>query len=926
MSNDNNGLFAAQPAVDASGTLTYTPAANANGSATVTVNVSDDGGTALGGVDTSADQTFVITVNAVNDAPSFVKGADETVDEDDPAQTVVGWATAISVGPVNESSQSITGFNVSNDNNGLFAAQPAVDASGTLTYTPAGDANGSATVTLSVSDDGGTALGGVDTSADQTFVITVNAVNDAPVAVADAGYSLAEGATLDTSVSGDPLVVANDTDAELDSLTAVLDVGPVNASAFTLNADGSFTYTHDGSETTSDSFTYFANDGTTNSASSVSVSITISPVNDAPQISNQNMAIDENVADGTPVGTVVATDPEGDPISYAIIAGNGGGWFTINSTTGAITVNNPPGVDHEAAASRSLVVEVSDPAPATNSAIVAITINDVNDPPVLDPIANQSAIEDVPWSLTVSSADQDVPAQSLTLTQTGLPAWATFTDNGDGTATLAGTPGAADIGPNVVTVTVSDGTATDAQPFNLDVFSAGGSIIINEVLYEEQLASGDEFIELYNASAGPIDLTGWTIADGKETPPPDRDPVGSLLAFSIPANDVNARPATLGSGEYAVIWLQSRGGKNIAPFAALEFDVALGAEWPLSNIADDLYLYDPGMGLSDYVTWGDDSLLGAEQNTPPATVWDESYDVANWSAIPALSGTSLSLTPTGVDSGTSACWEATGSGDAAVRPECAGAPGTYAADVDGRMASPGLNNNLPYPHSLFEHQIVINEVMYEPSDYQYVELHNPTGGPIDISGWLLADGNARTGDLDGGGSSVTYGIPGGTSIPAGGYAVVWLQSDDPSRKAPQADVELYANANNSALKASKDDMWLFEPNLDIVDYVAWGSVDNPPPQPLADFWDDSNQAVLNAAGFGTSISLTANGIDTDDSNCWEVTTAGTSGCGPVTVDNNDTPFRHGSPGADNNLAVADIEVTVISSTPQPTSGTNMTYT
>ncbi|NND14109.1 MAG: cadherin-like domain-containing protein, partial [Acidimicrobiia bacterium] len=66
--------------------------------------------------------------------------------------------------------------------------------------------------------------------------------------------------------------------------------------------------------------------------------------------------------------------------------------------------------------------------------------------------------------------------------------------------------------------------------------------------------------------------------------------------------------------------------------------------------------------------------------------------------------------------------------------------------------------------------------------------------------------------------------------------------------------------------------------------------------------------------------------DTDDSNCWEHTSSATSTCGPVTVDNDETIGRIGSPGADNNLAVADIEVTVISSTPQPTSGTNMTYT
>jgi hypothetical protein len=62
----------AAPAIDATtGTLTYTPAANANGSATVTVTLFDDGGTANGGSDTSAPQTFTITVNPVNDRPTL---------------------------------------------------------------------------------------------------------------------------------------------------------------------------------------------------------------------------------------------------------------------------------------------------------------------------------------------------------------------------------------------------------------------------------------------------------------------------------------------------------------------------------------------------------------------------------------------------------------------------------------------------------------------------------------------------------------------------------------------------------------------------------------------------------------------------------------------------------------------------------------
>ncbi|HEV7701102.1 MAG TPA: Ig-like domain-containing protein, partial [Pyrinomonadaceae bacterium] len=175
VTNNNNSLFSAQPAVSATGDLTFTPAANANGTTIVSVKIHDNGGTAPG-VDTSGIQTFNITVTAVNDPPSFTKGADQTVNEDSPAQTVSGWATSISRGPTDESAQ-VVNFIVSNDNNPLFSVQPAVSATGVLTYTPAANASGTAIVSVQIHDNGG----GADTSAVQTFNITLTAVNDAPV-------------------------------------------------------------------------------------------------------------------------------------------------------------------------------------------------------------------------------------------------------------------------------------------------------------------------------------------------------------------------------------------------------------------------------------------------------------------------------------------------------------------------------------------------------------------------------------------------------------------------------------------------------------------------------------------------------------------------------------------------------------------------
>src|SRR5213078_2356770 len=177
VNNTNPSLFSIQPSINSgSGNVNFTSATNASGSATITVNLKDNGGTANGGVDTSPSQTFAITVNPVNDAPTFTKGANQTVNNNAGAQTVNNWATNISPGPADEAGQTLTFQVTSNTNTALFTVQPAISPSGTLTYTPATNAGGTATITINLKDNGGTANGGADTSAAQSFTITTTPI------------------------------------------------------------------------------------------------------------------------------------------------------------------------------------------------------------------------------------------------------------------------------------------------------------------------------------------------------------------------------------------------------------------------------------------------------------------------------------------------------------------------------------------------------------------------------------------------------------------------------------------------------------------------------------------------------------------------------------------------------------------------------
>jgi alpha-tubulin suppressor-like RCC1 family protein len=128
------------------------------------------------------DLCTTIVVTETNHAPSFVKGPDVTVPENAGIQVFTNWATQISPGAPSETNQTLT-FLVTNDNPHLFSTQPGIVPSGSLFFAGASNSNGVAHVTVVLRDNGGTANGGQDTSAPQSFVITITAPNHPPAPV-----------------------------------------------------------------------------------------------------------------------------------------------------------------------------------------------------------------------------------------------------------------------------------------------------------------------------------------------------------------------------------------------------------------------------------------------------------------------------------------------------------------------------------------------------------------------------------------------------------------------------------------------------------------------------------------------------------------------------------------------------------------------
>ena len=156
--------------------ITFNPTPDYNGSATIDAVLSDLGNTGAGGPLTDAG-TVQISIEPVNDPPSFTLSPDDTVVEDSGSRIASNFATNISAGPANESSQTVSFEILTNDNAALFAVQPLLSNDGTLTYTPAANATGSATLTVILRDNGGSN----NESAIMTFQIHVLPENDGPI-------------------------------------------------------------------------------------------------------------------------------------------------------------------------------------------------------------------------------------------------------------------------------------------------------------------------------------------------------------------------------------------------------------------------------------------------------------------------------------------------------------------------------------------------------------------------------------------------------------------------------------------------------------------------------------------------------------------------------------------------------------------------
>ncbi|MDF4788744.1 tandem-95 repeat protein [Vibrio parahaemolyticus] len=460
---------------------------------TISASVSD-------GVNPTANDSDSLVVNRVNDAPTVENAiADQVLSEDFDAYT-------IDLNEVFKDSDSSLEFSVSGNN----SIQISI-VSGVATITPTADWNGKETITFTATDPSGESIS-------QRVDFTVAPVADI---VADKATVVEDTPTIIK-------VLGNDT-FEGDGKVVSLDAnnGPANGSV-SVNPDGSVTYTPNDNYHGIDSFTYIVTSGGVSESTTVYVDVT--PENDAPVAKDDTAITDED----TPVTIDVLpndTDVDGDKLSIesASVPKEQG---TVEVVNGKLVFTPAENFNGDA----EITYTVTDGA-LTDQATVKVTVNAVNDTPVVESnIADQTSAEDfTPYTIDLNTAFSDVDNVDgeLTFSVSGnsniqvaiVNGIATITPtadwNGSETLTFTATDPSGESVSQTVDFTVAP--VVDIEADSADVVEDTPTII--NVLGNDTFEGKDKVVSL-DAENGPKNGTVIVNNDGTVTYTPDDNYVG----------------------------------------------------------------------------------------------------------------------------------------------------------------------------------------------------------------------------------------------------------------------------------------------------------------------------------------------------------------------------------------------------------------
>ena len=384
----SHGTLGLQP----DGSYLYTPTLNFNGFDSFTYQAND------GKLD-SNEALVSITVNSVNDAP-VATDDNYSTNEDTLLNVLAAQGVLANDSDVDGDSLSLS--LLTDPAHGALDFHP----DGSFVYMPHANYFGPDQFTYAISDShGGTA--------EATVSITVNSVNDAPVARDD--HAITDE---DTPVRIE--VLGNDSDADGDTLS-VFGVGPATHGTAVVNRDGTITYTPRPNFSGEDNFAYSVSDGHGGLAAA-RVFLRVNSVNDAPVARDDSATTNED----TPVTIDVLGndyDVEGDTLHAVVMNGPSHGSLALN-LDGSLTYTpeaNYHGLDR-------FTYTANDGSTDSNLAIVNLTVNSVNDAPVLAAVTDKNVSEGTTLSFTVTASDVDLPLDALTFSLVSGPAGATVNE------------------------------------------------------------------------------------------------------------------------------------------------------------------------------------------------------------------------------------------------------------------------------------------------------------------------------------------------------------------------------------------------------------------------------------------------------------------------------------------------------------------
>lgn len=433
---------------------------------TVTLsNISGDGTLAISIVAATARNSFG-NADAISASSSF------DVDNTSPTLAISSASSDPTNVPFSASftfSEAVSDFTVGDITVGNGSATGV--SGGPLVYsaliTPAGDG----TVTVDVAADAAidsagngntaasqfsleydaTAPSGYDINIDQSFL---NASNDTAMSFTYTGAEVGAGYSYSVS-DGVTSVTASGTVTSASDVISAIDVSGLAEGTLTL----SFTLT--------------------DPVGNVGIAITdtvVKQYNDAPVITEGASVVVVMSEDADPTAfslTLNATDPENETLSWSVTGAAANGIASASGSGNSQVINYTPSANFNG--NDSFTVTVTDNNaldPLTDSIVVDVQINPVNDQPSFSSTAVLAVNEDAIYSYAVTTSDID-SGDTHTITATTLPTWLSLIDNLDGTATLTGSPTNDDVGANSVTLVVTDssGAANDSatQSFTIVV-------------------------------------------------------------------------------------------------------------------------------------------------------------------------------------------------------------------------------------------------------------------------------------------------------------------------------------------------------------------------------------------------------------------------------------------------------------------------